>query len=123
MNKELAFIATGVEEAISPARVIARPGTFDFMEARKKYSKRIAVRAQADALLDGRPTRIYQNGELYTVGHVLTAVSVHPLFSGAAMAAYAGNVHPMKDLIRRVAQYAICEHLCPGEADELGFLK
>lgn len=110
------------DEVISPARVVARQSDANFLSMRTKYVKRQAVRSLCDDLLEGRPTKIWHNGALYTLDDVLRSVCAHPLFPGAAMAAYNSNPHPLKDLVRRVAQNAICEHLCPGEAQELGFL-
>lgn len=108
---------------ISGPRIIAIPATPEFLKMRDLYKKRRAIRNSTEDLLEGRPTRIMSNGQLYTIDHVLKEVCHHSLFPGAAMASFNNNPHPLKDLIRRVAQHAISEHLCPGESIELGFLK
>ena len=99
----------------------ARPVTF--LVERESHVKRRAVRMQCDEMLAGRPTKIFYQGNRYTREDVIVQVAAHPLFASAAVAAYENNPNPLKDLMRRVAQYAICEHLFEGEAESLGFVQ
>jgi len=98
---------------------VARPVTF--LVEREAHAKRRAVRLQADEMLAGRPTKIFYRGNRYTLEDVIVEVAAHPLFAGAAKAAYENNPNPLKDLMRKIAQYAICEHLFENEAEKLGF--
>ncbi len=99
----------------------SRPVT-NFVVDRDAYLKRRAVRYQADELLEGRPTKIIYQGRQYTLDDAISATVEHDLFRRAALAAYIGNPNPLKDLMRRCAQFAICEHLFEGESESLGFM-
>jgi hypothetical protein len=87
----------------------------------ERFDKRTEVQEQADKLLAGKPVRVEVNGHRYTLDNVFQDTASHSLFHSAALAAYSKNPLPMRDLLRRVAQWAVCEYLFPGEADELGF--
>lgn len=87
----------------------------------ERFDKRAEVQAQAEKLLAGKPVRIEIHGHRYTLENVLQDTASHSLFHSAALAAYTKNPLPMRDLMRRVAQWAVCEYLFPNEADELGF--
>lgn len=112
-----------VDGVISDVRVIVHSHPFSLDIARQLHVKRTAIRRQADDLMEGLPVKIFREGKLYTFEDLYDDVASHQLYSSALKAAYLYDVKPMRDLIRRITQRVVAEQLCPGEADELGFLK
>lgn len=87
----------------------------------ERFDKRSEVQDQAEKLLAGKPVRVELHGYRYTLDNVLSDTASHTLFHSAAMSAYNNDPLPMRDLMRRVAQWAVCEYLFPNECDALGF--
>ncbi|MET0356180.1 MAG: hypothetical protein ABW044_05340 [Cellvibrio sp.] len=106
-----------MQEVIS----IPRPRT-NFSLNLEITNKRRAVRYQAEELFAGRPTKIFYKGNAYTFDDVVAETAVHPKFAATLKALYAGDSMPLKDLMRQVAQFAICEYLFEGEQESLGFI-
>jgi hypothetical protein len=106
---------TAAELAHNPP-FVARTALLD------RFDKRTEVQEQAAKLLDGKPVRIELHGYRYTLDRVLEDTASHKLYHSAAMSAYRQNPLPMRDLMRRVAQWAVCQYLFPDEADQLGFM-
>lgn len=92
-------------------------------ETRENNEKRQAVRRAVDDILKGRPTVIIINSRQFTKEDVYRATSQHDCFFSAMKAANDDNLYPLKDLMRRVANYIVCEYLFVGEQEKLGFSK
>jgi len=111
-----------VDGVISDVRVIVHSKPFD-ANAVLLHGKRTAIRCQAEDLMAGIPVKILRDGKPYTLQDVYTDLPKHNLYNAAVQSAYFYDVKPMRDLIRRITQRVVAEHLCPDEADYLGFLK
>lgn len=87
--------------------------------------KRQQVIELADRFLAGETVRLtHWANRPYTIDDLLTEVFEHPLYDKAVFAAYSTDPAPMRDLVIRIARYAVAESLFGiGGADRLGFMK
>lgn len=87
----------------------------------EKFCKRQEVLLQAERWLDGAPVKVVLNDRKQTLDDVLSELQNHDLYKPAALAAYKGDPKPIRDLMRRCANWMVCEYLFEGEAEALGF--
>lgn len=87
----------------------------------EREAKRNLVINVARDFIHGLPAKVMRWDRDYTREDLLVDVQEHDDFDKAVFAAYARDANPMRDLVIRCAQYAVCEYLYPCDEDYLGF--
>ena len=87
----------------------------------EREEKRDSVIDLARDFIQGLPVTVRRFDRDYSRDDLLVDVQEHELYDNAVFAAYAGDANPMRDLVIRCAQYAVCEYLYPCEESYLGF--